>query len=53
MNATNFEHTKVVNSLIKPINEEVKVEFALHPESHHFDRFKAEQFAIASDGKVV
>lgn len=49
---TNFNRTHVVNSSVKPLNQEVKIEFALDTASRHYDAFKGEQFALAADGKV-
>lgn len=51
-NIGNFDNAAVVNCCVKPINHEVKVDFILQTESRYFDRFKAERFAIAADGKV-
>lgn len=48
---TNFETSAVVNCCVKPLNHEIKVDFALDTESHLYDRFKGEQFALAADGK--
>ncbi|XP_054732152.1 DNA-directed RNA polymerase III subunit RPC5 [Anastrepha obliqua] len=48
---SNFDNSAVVNCCVKPLNQEVKVDFALNTESHFYDRFKGEQFALASDGK--
>lgn len=33
------------------MNQEVKVDFALNTDSHFYDRFKGEKFALASDGR--
>lgn len=48
----NFEKARVVNSCVKPMNQELKLEIALDTASRHYDAFKGEQFAIAADGKV-
>lgn len=48
----NFDKATVVNSCIKPINQDVKLDFALDTASTHYDSFKGEQFAIAADGQV-
>uniref|UniRef100_A0A1A9W1P9 DNA-directed RNA polymerase III subunit RPC5 n=1 Tax=Glossina brevipalpis TaxID=37001 RepID=A0A1A9W1P9_9MUSC len=48
----NFENVSVVNCCVKPINQEVKVDFALDMESRFYDQFKGEQFALAADGKT-
>ncbi|KAH8398761.1 hypothetical protein KR222_002968 [Zaprionus bogoriensis] len=47
----NHDDAVVVNCCVKPLTQEVKVDFGLNIESKHFDSFKAEQFAVASDGK--
>lgn len=46
-----LEDEEVVKSCVKPIHQEVKVDFALDTASLHYDAFKGEQFAIAADGK--
>lgn len=46
-----LENADVVKSCVKPIHQEVKVDFALDTASTHYDAFKGEQFAIAADGK--
>lgn len=46
-----FEGAEVVKSCVKPVHQEVKVDFALDTASRHYDAFKGEQFAIAADGK--
>ncbi|XP_016984506.1 DNA-directed RNA polymerase III subunit RPC5 [Drosophila rhopaloa] len=47
----NHDDSVIVNCCVKPIAQEVKVDFGLDIESTHFDRFKGEQFAVAADGK--
>lgn len=47
----NLDNSEVVKSCVKPMNQEVKVDFALDTGSKHYDAFKGEQFAIAADGK--
>ncbi|XP_055373249.1 DNA-directed RNA polymerase III subunit RPC5 [Condylostylus longicornis] len=42
----------IVNSCIKPINREIKIDFHVDSESKFYDRFKGKSFAIASDGKT-
>lgn len=37
---------------MKPINQEVKVDFELNVESHFYDQFKGRNFALSSDGKA-
>lgn len=37
---------------MKPINQELKIEYKLDTASRHYDAFKGEQLAIAADGKV-
>lgn len=46
-----LEGSEVVKSCVKPIHQEVKVDYALDTASLHYDAFKGEQFAIAADGK--
>lgn len=46
-----LDKSEVVKSCVKPINQEVKIDYALDTASHHYDAFKGEQFAIAADGK--
>lgn len=42
----------MVKSCIKPLNQDVKIDYALSTSSIHYDAFKGEQFAIAADGQV-
>ncbi|CAD7004910.1 DNA-directed RNA polymerase III subunit RPC5 [Ceratitis capitata] len=49
---SNFDNSNVINCCVKPLNQEVKVDFALNTESNFYDRFKGEKFALASDGKT-
>ncbi|XP_055625347.1 DNA-directed RNA polymerase III subunit RPC5 [Toxorhynchites rutilus septentrionalis] len=46
-----FDDGQVVNSCVKPINQQIKVDYALNTASKNYDSFKGEQFAIAADGK--
>lgn len=46
----NFDNANVVKSCIKPINQDIKIDFELDTASQHYDSFKGEQFAIAADG---
>lgn len=48
----NLDAAQVVNSRVKPTNQEFKLDLALDTASRHYDAFKGEQFAIAADGKV-
>lgn len=48
----NIDTAEVVKSCIKPLNQDVKIDFALNTASSHYDAFKGEQFAIAADGQV-
>ncbi|XP_031623185.1 DNA-directed RNA polymerase III subunit RPC5 [Contarinia nasturtii] len=41
----------IMNSFVKPINQEIKLELKLDTASRHYDAFKGEQLAIAADGK--
>lgn len=43
----------ILKSYVKPINQEIKVEYKLDTASRHYDAFKGEQLAIAADGKVI
>lgn len=47
-----IDSAEVVKSCIKPLNQDVKIDFALSTSSTHYDAFKGEQFAIAADGQV-
>ena len=40
------------NCCVKPINQEIKVDFELNVESKFYDQFKGRNFALASDGKT-
>lgn len=42
---------KIVNCLVKPNSQKVKVEFSLNTASRNYDAFKGDQLAIAADGK--
>uniref|UniRef100_A0A182QF70 DNA-directed RNA polymerase III subunit RPC5 n=1 Tax=Anopheles farauti TaxID=69004 RepID=A0A182QF70_9DIPT len=46
-----FDEGRVVNCCVKPINQQVKVDYALNTASNNYDAFKGEQFALAADGK--
>lgn len=48
----NIDTSEVVKSCIKPLNQDVKIDFALNTASSNYDAFKGEQFAIAADGQV-
>uniref|UniRef100_T1GGW6 DNA-directed RNA polymerase III subunit RPC5 n=1 Tax=Megaselia scalaris TaxID=36166 RepID=T1GGW6_MEGSC len=50
--SSTFENTTVSNCCVKPINQEVKVDFELNVESNFYDQFKGRNFALASDGKA-
>lgn len=49
--ASTFDDGQVVNCCVKPVNQQVKVDYALNTASKNYDAFKGEQFAIAADGK--
>ncbi|XP_058831226.1 DNA-directed RNA polymerase III subunit RPC5-like [Topomyia yanbarensis] len=49
--SSTFDDGQVVNSCVKPINQQIKVDYALNTASKNYDSFKGEQFAIAADGK--
>ncbi|XP_035907966.1 DNA-directed RNA polymerase III subunit RPC5 [Anopheles stephensi] len=46
-----FDDGQVVNCCVKPINQQIKVDYALNTASKNYDSFKGEQFALAADGK--
>uniref|UniRef100_A0A182WJZ8 DNA-directed RNA polymerase III subunit RPC5 n=1 Tax=Anopheles minimus TaxID=112268 RepID=A0A182WJZ8_9DIPT len=46
-----FDDGRVVNCCVKPINQQIKVDYALNTASKNYDAFKGEQFALAADGK--
>lgn len=50
-NQTNFDTARVLNCCVKPMNQEVKIDFALDTDSKFYDSFKGEQLAMAADGK--
>uniref|UniRef100_A0A182JGU0 Uncharacterized protein n=1 Tax=Anopheles atroparvus TaxID=41427 RepID=A0A182JGU0_ANOAO len=43
--------SRVVNCCVKPINQQIKIDYALNAASANYDAFKGEQFALAADGK--
>ncbi|XP_063699538.1 DNA-directed RNA polymerase III subunit RPC5 [Culicoides brevitarsis] len=47
----NFDKSHVVNSCVKPLTQQVKIDFALNTASHNYDAFKGDQLAIAADGR--
>lgn len=46
-----LDRSRVVNSTVKPLNQEARMEFALDTRSNHYDAFKGDQFAVAADGQ--
>lgn len=48
----NSNDAVVIRTCVKPINQEVQIEYKLDTASRHYDAFKGEQLAITSDGKV-
>lgn len=36
---------------MKPVNQQIKIDFAIDTSSRHYDSFKGEQLAIMADGK--
>lgn len=48
----NLNDAVILKSYVKPINQEIKIEYKLDTASRHYDAFKGEQLAIAADGKV-
>ncbi|KAJ6641862.1 DNA-directed RNA polymerase III subunit RPC5 [Pseudolycoriella hygida] len=47
----NMDSSEVVKSCIKPLNQDVKIDFGLNTASVHYDAFKGERFAIEADGQ--
>lgn len=47
---SNFDDTEVVNCCVKPLSQQVKVDYALDTASTYYDSFKGEQLALAADG---
>lgn len=48
----NANDAVLLKSYVKPVNQEIKIEYKLDTASRHYDAFKGEQLAIAADGKV-
>lgn len=48
----NSNDAVVIRTSVKPVNQEVQIEYKLDTASRHYDAFKGEQLAITSDGKV-
>lgn len=48
----NSSEPVMMKSYVKPMNQEIKLEYKLDTASRHYDAFKGEQLAIAADGKV-
>ncbi|XP_058054854.1 DNA-directed RNA polymerase III subunit RPC5 [Anopheles bellator] len=46
-----FDDSRVVNCCVKPINQQIKIDYALNTASTNYDAFKGEQLALAADGK--
>lgn len=42
----------IMKSYVKPVNQEIKLDYKLDTASKIYDAFKGEQLAIAADGKV-
>ncbi|XP_058126362.1 DNA-directed RNA polymerase III subunit RPC5 [Anopheles ziemanni] len=49
--ATSFDDVRVVNCCVKPINQQIKIDYELDSGSTNYDSFKGEQFALAADGR--
>lgn len=41
-----------MNSCVKPLTQQVKIDFALNTASRNYDAFKGDQLAIAADGRI-
>lgn len=48
----NANKSVILESYVKPVNQEIKIKYKLDTASRHYDAFKGEQLAIAADGKV-
>uniref|UniRef100_A0A336M9R5 CSON011946 protein n=1 Tax=Culicoides sonorensis TaxID=179676 RepID=A0A336M9R5_CULSO len=48
---SNFDKSQVVNSCVKPLTQQIKIDFALNTASKNYDAFKGDQLAIAADGR--
>lgn len=49
----NFDHADVVNSCVKPYNEQFKIDFAVSTRSKNYDSFRGDQLAQQADGMPV
>uniref|UniRef100_A0A2M4AQ09 Putative dna-directed rna polymeraseiii 80 kDa polypeptide n=1 Tax=Anopheles triannulatus TaxID=58253 RepID=A0A2M4AQ09_9DIPT len=49
--STTIDDGRVVNCCVKPINQQIKIDYALDTDSSNYDAFKGEQLALAADGK--
>lgn len=45
-----FDKATVVNSCVKPLTKQIKIDFALNTASSNYDAFKGDQLAVAADG---
>lgn len=47
----NDDDDMVSRASIKPMNQEISIDYTLDTSSRHYDTFKGEQFAVTADGK--
>lgn len=47
----NDNNDVVARASVKPLNQEISIDYALDTASRHYDAFKGEQLAITADGK--
>lgn len=48
---SSLNQAKVINSCVKPVTQQLKIDFALDASSINYDAFKGDQLAQAADGK--
>lgn len=48
----NLENAHIVNSCVKPMTQQLKIDFALNTDSQNYDAFKGDQLGIVADGKL-
>lgn len=49
---SSLNQARVINSCIKPVTQQLKIDFALDAASVNYDAFKGDQLAQAADGKL-
>lgn len=47
----NFDNAEVINCCVKPVNQQIKIDFGINTNSKNYDGFKGEQLAVMADGK--